>query len=152
MGMTNTSKAIDRAKLVTWALVFVLGVLLVNPIAFKLGALALAHHGVAVGVATGLFAGAFVGFSLTAAAMIRSADLRRLSAAQRSRFMFGLYGAALCFIAGMLVEVVGGAVRSMFAWPVAVLVIIATLVIGARLRQWSLSQTDDWKPHETRNS
>ena len=109
MGMTNTSKLINRVKLVTWALVFVVGVLLVNPIAFKLGALAFAHHGVVVGVATGLFAGAFVGFSLTAAAMIRSADLRLLSAVQCSRFMFGLYGAALCFIAGMVIEVVGGA-------------------------------------------
>ena len=143
------SKLIDRVKLVAWALVFLVGVLLVNPIAFKLGALAFAHHGVVVGIATGLFAGAFVGFSLTAAAMTRSADLRRLSALQRSRFIFSLYGAALCVIVGMIVEVIGGAVRSTFAWPIAVLVIIATVVIGARLREWGLSQADDWKQNET---
>jgi len=150
--MTNTSKLVDRVKLIAWALVFLVGVLLVNPIAFELGAITVAHHGLVIGVATGLFAGAFVGLILTLTAMTRSADLRRLSPVQRTRFVLGLYGAALCFVAGMAIEVIGGAVRSMFAWPITVLVIVAAVVIGARLREWGLRQADDWNQHGIQKS
>jgi hypothetical protein len=139
------SKVVDRLKLIAWALVFIAGVLLVTPIAFKVAGSTARQHGVVVGVVSGLFAAALVGFALTAIAIYRTSDLRRLTPEQKRKFVLRLYGAAVCFVLGIFLEVLAHPFRSDVAWPIAAALFVAVGLAAGRLRAWALSQAADWE-------
>ncbi len=142
--MALLAKVLDRAKLLAWALVFIAGVLLVTPIAFKVAHRVSSRHGLVAGVITGLFAAGFVGFTVTAVAMTRASDVRQLPPEERYRTIRHLYAAALCLVAGMFLEGIVWDDARRFAWPIAVVLGLAVSLIAVRLRLWALGQAADW--------
>ncbi len=134
--MRNT---IDRLRLIAWATVFFIGVLLIVPVAFKV-AEATSSHGAFIAVAAGMISAGIIGYILTAAAMSRASDLRELNPEDRTSYITRLYSVALVVAVSLALDAVAFGMHSDFAWPLALVISVAALLTTARLRSWAMSQ------------